>query len=255
MKKTLSCLFALLMILCSCAAPAAGEGFRYEGDGFDTPEEALMCYVAGIKALDFQKILSAFAWETQASHYSIEMNLKRIGSFSPTMKPRIPSDHPFAVSANLEAIRSQQIDYIYHAIEGLMMGEHYHDGMPVTLRNDNELSDFIGYFDSGKLDLLSGMTNIRLIAPEQVITDSNFQSEHNMEFFRQSTAVYGGDEARNIIALADLSDGTVFYCCPTLIRYGSKWYIVTVTSYTSQFLGINPYLQAFCCGTMSEMLR
>ena len=76
MKKRILCLF-VLVLACVFAAPASGEGIRYEGLGFDTPEEALTCYVEGIKELDFEKILSAFAWETQASHYSVKKQIER----------------------------------------------------------------------------------------------------------------------------------------------------------------------------------
>ena len=51
---------------------------KLEGPGFDTPEEALACYMEGLKNLDFEQMLSAFAWETQAEHYSIDMFFNRV---------------------------------------------------------------------------------------------------------------------------------------------------------------------------------
>ena len=191
MKKMLSCLFAFVMILCSCAIPAVGEGFRYEGPGFDTPEEALMCYIDGIREFDFQKILSSFAWETQISHYSVEKYMKRVGSFSPNARPRIPSDHPFVGGANLESLRASQVDWIYRAIEFLMMGEHHHDGQPVVLRDDTAVDEFFSYFDNDRLDLLSSITNIRLIDP-MTIAGGQLASEVHRTNFLEKTAVYCG---------------------------------------------------------------
>ena len=251
MKKRILCLF-VLVLACVFAAPASGEGIRYEGPGFDTPEEALTCYVEGIKELDFEKILSAFAWETQASHYSVKKQIERARSFSVSMKPRIPSDHPFAVTANLESLRSLQVDNLYKSLEFLMMGEHYHNNMAVSLREDAEIAAFLDYFDDSRLDLLTGMTNVRFIAPE-FVAGGVFLSEKNQEMFAKQTAVYCADEVRNIVALADLENGETFYCCPTIARYGDKWYVVSTSSYISMFLGIDPACQAFFCGKLDTM--
>ena len=60
------------------------EGFRYEGEGFDTPEDAALYYLAGLKNQDFEQMLAAFAWETQADHFDFRsfVYLERFRSVS-----------------------------------------------------------------------------------------------------------------------------------------------------------------------------
>ena len=64
-------LAALFLLFAPCGALAGAdegkvllpgeEGFRYEGEGFDTPEDAALYYLAGLKNQDFEQMLAAFA--------------------------------------------------------------------------------------------------------------------------------------------------------------------------------------------------
>ena len=67
-KKAISLVLALVLILgCTCALAEGDEQvctantMKYEGEGFATPEEALTCYMEGLKNLDFDQMMSAFA--------------------------------------------------------------------------------------------------------------------------------------------------------------------------------------------------
>ena len=99
MKKLISILLALTMML-SCIVAFAEEAsettkIRYEGDGFDTPEDAVICYMTGLRNLDFEQMLGAFAWETLASHYLTEKQIKRLKGYNPAIAARMPSFNEF----------------------------------------------------------------------------------------------------------------------------------------------------------------
>ena len=104
---------------------AGKSAFRYEGEGFETPEEAALCYVEGLKNLDFQQMLSAFAWETQAEHYSVKDSLMRLASYSPSNSVKFPSSHDFLVDANLEAIRARELQMINRSLEVYLLGDAF----------------------------------------------------------------------------------------------------------------------------------
>ena len=90
------------------------------------------------------------------------------------------------------------------------------------------------------------MTNIRFISPDE-ITGGLFSLEKNLENFGKQTAYYCADEAVNIIGVADVGD-EMFYCCPTVVRYGDRWYLASVSSFTSMIMGVSMDRQAFVCG-------
>ena len=241
MRKLFCLLLAVVMVLgCSFAC---GEGTRYEGEGFDTPEAAVTCYLEGLKNLDFEQMLQAYAWETQAEHYSVEASLRRLQMYSPTVWPRMPVINEFMETATLEVIRANEIRSIYSALETYILGGDYPDGRPVDLREEAAAEEFLERFDSGKLEKLAGMSEIQFAEPEALV-GSGFSAEKNQESYRKMTAKYGADEVRDIVAGAEVAGG-VIACMPAVARYGEKWYMVSVNSMTAMMLGLPATSQAF----------
>ena len=78
--------------------------FRYEGPGFDTPEDAVLYYLAGLKNLDIEQMLGAFSWETQAAHYSFRDLVLRMKGMEPTVVPGMPFSDGFSTAAKVENI-------------------------------------------------------------------------------------------------------------------------------------------------------
>ena len=238
---------------------AAADTIRYEGKGFATPEEALACYMEGLKNLDFEKIMSAFAWETQMEHYDFQAYFERIMAYQPTMRPRMPSVNDFMFSANVNVLRSSQADLIYRSVEAYILGDDAPSkaatGSIVFQKDSNDVEVFLNKFENGRLEKLTQMANIRFLSPD-AITENKFSSERNAEQFTKQTACYGADETVNLVGVADVGDETL-YCCPTICRYGDKWYLVSVSSFTSMIVGVSAVYQAFVCGTgsLSDMIR
>ena len=216
---------------------------KLEGPGFDTPEEALTCYMEGLKNLDFEQMLSAFAWETQAEHYSFEKFFNRIKTYAQYIKPRIPFINDFMLAVNTEEIRAAQIDMIYNALEAYILGEDYPNGQIIQLKEEGDTEALLRKFDNGRLEKLSTMGEIRFVSPD-LVTNNKFSMPQNIESFKKQTAPYGANEAVNIVGIAEIGD-EVLCCCPTICRYGEKWYLVSCSSMTSAILGIETAKQAF----------
>ena len=234
-------------------AQTAASPIRYEGEGFSKPEDALTCYMEGLRNLDFDQMLSAFAWETQMAHYDFKAFFERVGVYQPTMHPRMPSVNDFMLSANVSILRFYQADLIYRSLEQYILGEDSPVGTKtgsIPFRKDSDDVDvFLQKFDNGRLEKLKQMTNIRCISPD-VLTDGKFSLETNQKAFTKQTACYGADEAVNLIGMADVGDETL-YCWPTICRYGDRWYLVSVSSLASMIIGVPMQSQAFVCGTGS----
>ena len=226
---------------------------KYEGEGFDSPEEAVTRYMDGLKNLDFEMMLSAFAWETQIEHYDLKAQLERSGAYQSAMRPRMPSVNGFMFSANVNVLRYNQADMIYRSLEQFILGEDSPAktvmGMITFKKDSDDIDTFLQKFDNGRLEKLTQMTNIRFLAPDDV-TDGKFSSGRNPDGFIRQTACYGADETVNLVGLADVGNETL-YCFPTICRYGNKWYLVSVSSFTAFMLGASSDYQAFVCGSGS----
>ena len=237
---------------------AEAVSFKYEGDGFATPEEALTCYMEGLKNLDFEKMMSAFAWETQMEHYDLQAYFERVMAYQPTMIPRMPSVNDFMFSANVNVLRFFQANMVYRSVEEYILGEDSPNkgkGTIVFQKDSDDVEVFLTKFENGKLEKLAQMTNIRILSPDDV-TNNKFSLEQNQMSFVKQTACYGADEAVNLVGMANVGDETL-YCCPTICRYGDKWYLVSVSSMTSMILGVPNQYQAFICGkgSLKDLLR
>ena len=247
MKKLISFFLALTILLAAFCAfaeePAANTAIRYEGAGFDTPEDAVACYMNGLKNLDFEQMLSAYAWETLASHYSVEKFLQRIKAYIPTSYVRMPAANDFMVSATLHSLRAAEVRMIYNALEAYILGEDYPDGKTIPLQEEGDVESFLLKYDNSRLEALTGMSDIIFLTPDSV-TDNKFSLEQNQEALKKQTAQYGADELVNIVATAFVGDGTII-CMPTVARYGDRWYMVSVNSITSMILGVDMNHQAF----------
>ncbi len=247
MKKLISFFLALTILLAAFCAfaekPAANTAIRYEGAGFDTPEDAVTCYMNGLKNLDFEQMLSAYAWETLASHYSVEKYIEWTKSYSPGRFPRIPAANDFMVSATLHALHASEVRMIYNSLEAYILGEDYPDGKTIPLQEEGDVEAFLQKYDNNRLEALTGMSDIIFLTPDSV-TDNKFSLEMNQKSFIKQTAQYGADEVVNVVAAALISDGTIL-CMPTVARYGDRWYMVSVSSLTSMILGVDMNHQAF----------
>ncbi|MBQ6174850.1 MAG: hypothetical protein IJK28_09515 [Clostridia bacterium] len=238
--RMLAVLLALALLPCCVSAEGA---LRYEGDGFDTPEAAVTCYLEGLRDLDLDRMLGAFAWETQVEHFDIKAYYGRMHAYLPTMVPHLPDTDPFLRRLNLEQIRSQQITAIVYSLEAYVMGNDYPEMKNVLLREEEEIDAFLASYDLGRLQALSGMTDIRFLTPD-MLTEGRFSEPRIRENFVKQTAHYGADDIVNVPAMADVGDLAVF-CCPTVARYGDRWYLVSVGSVILNMLSIDMVHQAF----------
>lgn len=259
--KRIVCLLLVLccvLSLCACGDNASSSGSnttikKYEGDGFDSPEEAVTRYLEGLKEMDYEKMLSAFAWESQISHFSVNAYLKHLKSVQLTYIPRMPSNNDFLFSANVNAIRATQTKYIYDSIEAYLRGYSYNYAKTYTFDKEYEVDEYLALFNKEKIQKLTEMTNIRFLSPDSV-TDNKYSK--TKESRDKNLEKYGADEVESVVALADVGEEILFFC-PTVVRYGNKWYIASVASDVHSLLSIyNPYYGFICFkGTLHELLE
>ena len=281
MKKLLCLLLCCLFILSSCSAPsqsgdstskdepapvaadtvpgdtdaapgAEESGSQYEGEGFATPEDAVLAYLEGLKNLDVGRMLGAFAWEIQAEHFRFRDYLLQMKGIDPPAVPGMPFTSDLLVSANLELMQYQQVMLVYQALEMYLLRENHLSNTltySIKLGNDAEIEAYFRLFsDSGRLQSLAAMDNIRFYSSDDV-TGFNGKPERQQEsirkYYEKQNRKYGADEVRDIVVLFDAGADTLFFA-PTVVRYGEKWYLVDVSSYTSNAFGISTYEQGFC---------
>ncbi len=230
----------------ACGAPVQKHGrekTHFEGNGFDTPEAAVACYLDGLKNLDYEQMLSAFAWETQMEHYSVQRSASRFQSYFSPMIPRMPMSNDFLSGLNLYSVRSYQTNRIYQSLESFILGDDRPDGYLIPLSGEEEVGVFFRKFDSGRLETLSSMAGIRFPDPDAV-TGGKYSDPGVQKTLAVLKDIYGADELVEVPVLADLGD-EIFFCAPQVARYGNRWYLVSVCGQVDALLNLDLNVQAF----------
>ena len=232
---------------------------RYEGDGFSTPEEAVTEYLNGLKNADVKQMLRAFAWETLADRCDPDAYLAYMRVFYPLRYP-LPKFDTFSAQIDMHYLRGQQIAYIYRSFVQYLLPENYlvdHESAKgsgiIGILKDEELDTLIQYFNDHervKVDALHQLDHIRFITPDQA-TGGSF-SDVTPEFYAGQTVLYGADEVRDMVAVADIGEEHVLVA-PVVARYGDRWYLVDLNSVTRLLMKLdmnylNDYLIGFTYG-------
>ena len=232
---------------------------RYEGEGFSTPEAAVTYYLEGLRNGSIQQMLSAFAWETQNSRYSLKDYILRMQSIFAYAPVRMPGSGELMAGSNLCSLRYQLYRMIYSALRVCLMkdADQYTellDGYRVDLKSEEEADGFIRQFDNERDQKLAQLENIRLIAPLSVLP--RYGDEWTGKQLDMYQRIYGADEILETLAVADMGDETLV-CDPLLARYGDRWYLVSVSGFAFSILGISADRQAFMTldGSLEDVMR
>ncbi len=246
MKKWFAVLVGLLILLMVCMAfnvyKAHTASVRYEGEGFETPEDAVLHYLEGLKNLDLGMMLEAFAWETAAERCSFEKYIARIGVFSLVTTPAFPSGNPLFNSLNVESFRNRETTMIKNAFIEMLLKHlpEYESGHPLRVEDADLLA---ASFNTERLNDLANMGTPVFVEPEYIF-GSKYNSDKVVQLRERAWAPWGGDEMVDVIAIFTVGNEQ-YAVMPSVVRYGDRWYISTLQGYASMMLGVSQFEAAF----------
>ena len=230
--------------------PAVALEVNPELGRFATPEDAVQRYIDGLRERDLDKMLSATDWETLESHRTLERMIGRTSTYNWNLIPSFPRDGGFLSAVNIaqmkadtaQQIRQALLNFVATGPDGDGTLKSAATGLSVFL-NPEDIDSFIAQFDVARLDSLSGITDVRFIAPEK-LTDAYLteSTAKNLEALRVS---YGADELRDLCVVFTIDGETSGIFCPGLARYGNVWTMYGPGGMLAWILGINQDLQAF----------
>ena len=232
---------ACLLVICLCAPLFAhADQPIYEGPGWDTPEEAVLVYLEGLKEQDVDKMISAYAVETYIDHFDLTAELTRVRSHTLNRVPRMPNTGNLLRSINIEARKNEIVRGISFQMTSFCLPEE--DFIePTYFSGENadkqawafvgELEKAFGAVDYGTLDVL-------LFVPPEVISD-RYTSERNQEDIKRKMAPTGADEMRSVVAVFTVDNKNCALCCDVM-RYGDRWFMCWSDGNIAQFMGLSP---------------
>lgn len=204
---------------------SAGGALAQDSDGFSTPEEAIVEYLAGVADQDVQRILGATAIDEVSEGYQIAGAIDRLHGFLPVTMPA-PAEYPFYADINrafnTNRILRQALMLSYSLLSDVELG-----GDPITGVDAQWGAVFVDDVDPSRLSNLE-VVDIR---PADA---SIMSSDWYIELVARQAALQGADEHTERVVLIEF-EGDLYGMGFTLARYGDGWKVHQQTSAVAGF--------------------
>lgn len=192
-----------------------------DGQGFATPEEAVVAYMAGVAEADMGRILATVAIDEASAGMDFAAQIDRTQFFG-LATIGAPAEYQLFVDVNRAAHTNRVALQVRNLAYGLLSGE-VGDSADMLLDVDQEWAEsFITSVDPSGLAAIS-LLDVGVPMPE-LIESPEFE-RHSVERANN----LGGDEWTERVALYSLGD-QLFYSGLSLIRYGDAWKVYDQTS-------------------------
>jgi hypothetical protein len=227
-----------------------------EGPGSDTPEEAVLLYLEGLKEQNLEKMISAYALETYVDRFDLAAQLKRMHAYTPSMVPRVPNASPLLRSLNIEARRSQVTQAVLWQLHSLCMpAQAAQDPMqPISFSGENieqDIDAFVAGLEAAYTSQdFSTLNVLRFIPPEGI--SELYASERNQQNLAAQAAPYGIDELRSVVAVFTVGDRYAGIACD-VARYGDRWYMHNPSGNIASIWGLSSQYYGVISGSLQEM--
>lgn len=228
---------------------------KMEGSGFDTPEDAVTFYIDRFKEMDIDGMISAYAMESFAEHYRMDLELRRM-LYSVAYRPWIWQRDSYLEPLNLESRRSMLIEGIRVEYLSLILNasSEYADynatslTIDVTYDEDVEqaLNEILLEVEEGFFEriVLKKFDTLEEIVKE-VFQGENETIQKNLERYREERypsdleayrEIYGLEDYRPVSVWLQL-DGRDWLMTFDTAEYNGRWYLfypyAVITNYIS----------------------
>lgn len=206
--------------------PATAQGGEEDepGFGFDTPEEAVVAYLTGLKNADLEQMLSACAAGIFARRQDFALFLKRMRAFHSNF-PYIPNTNSFLRDASFEVRRGALTRTIVLQYITVLIPELNMVGKTLPVEDEKAIGEYLALFGEERLGELASLAIFDMLkASEWAGSPETYRSERNMENMMRQTRTHGADDFENILAAFRVGERE-FLFAPMVCRYDGRWLI------------------------------
>ena len=206
-----------------------------EGEGFTSPEEAILAYAKALKAQDLKAMMSCFAIESYVANYNMPDEFERIGAVMPNIiwsEPIAPTESEFMSDLNIEKRRSAVVDVIMKQLLALSYynGGKEYDGASTVMSGSvfsyNELTEQERYSDSQYT--MKALQNIPELEVGQILQPYELQEQYlssaNLQNLRSGSSIYRAEGIKSTAIQLNIN-GSPYLLSMDAIRYNGKWYL------------------------------
>lgn len=213
---------------------------KIEGDGFDTPEEAALAYLKGLKEGDFEQVLSAFAVETYVKNYRLDKQIDGRWQYS-LSDSFVPSVSEYTKKLNIEMRRHEifrNIQEGYLSLIGLTSGGQ--ETLTENISGDEILDELFALnavtcFNA--IDYDGTFTNLAYLVDKYWNASNSW--EEQVEDWTQKKLDWSGTDNLEWLAVNFTYAGIPLAINMSVVQYDQKWYIFELGRVYSSLLGFS----------------
>ena len=240
-------LVIVLVIIAISSFGGRGAG-EISQEGFDTPEDAVVHYIEGLRNSDFDQMISAFAIDIYVEHYDFAAKIEMLQMYYPTMELIMPNSNEFVTALNVEnrrmnVTRSIIQQYIVLSQVGFDMA-----GMEMV----EDPTDFVYQLDGNLTGLdFETIEIIGFISPEDV--SATYVSPENQSNIETWTAHLGIDERVTVVLVFQI-EGEDYILFADVGSYDGRWFILQFGGNLTNLRGLPRELQGTLTPELADIL-
>ena len=215
---------------------------KIQGEGFLTPEEAVEAYIDAFREKDLEKMLSCWAVESYAEHFSVETFLDQRKAFNITFlrSMTVLEKGDFSRELNIQVWKSSVISvirkqFMWFTENGIL--DVRREGVPESTYDSSvqSASQFLEVMAGKDEDVITEIEFTgRWLDPDEC-TENSYSNEMQA---RNREATYlktdGADDYASRIAVVSLSDREYVWAFD-LGKYDGRWYLIAPGDSVSMF--------------------
>lgn len=208
-----------------------------QGPGFETPEEAAMAFVEGLREGDIDAMAGVFAIESFAESCDNAALLEFTRAYSPVggLCP-YPATTDLGAAANLEARRVDVRSTVVQTVTIHTSPQLWNDGTPEMLTDEQAIDDFIQQTASDFENYpFANLENATSVEPGTLYDEYDSVAELN-----ESAAAMAGlapDDYVDVAITFEI-DGETWLFAPSAGRYDGRWYLTHQGGRLAELVGM-----------------
>lgn len=233
---------AALLLLCAMLFTAgrahAFGGRKFEGPGFDSPEEAATIYLLALKNRDLEAMLSTFAVESLAERYDLQEMVSQLKAYTYNYDMLLPSVDEFTIQLNTYLRARRLIERIGYQYISLQTSANINMPEVFYFTDEKIREDLIDKFQKAVLKFrFDDLTITGHRQPEDL--REAYTSAPNKRALGRVAARYGlaPEDLRDVVLIFD-AQGQSYAFCAMAVRLEGRWYLESLGGNIGNMLGI-----------------
>ncbi len=200
-------------------SPAPAAGARLEGDGFGSPEEAVLAYLEAMNRGDVPGMLSTFALETWAEHADPLFYIEMLGAFSPDKNDCLPCSDDYGRSL-VACARAGSLSRSLLSAWVSYAGDFIQN---IPLRTNDEIPAVLDQFRNSPLSSIAG--NVSFTGwLDPLSATKGFLASPQYGATTVSDMILSGADDEALVTAQFTVCGYPAVLPMRCVRYGDRWY-------------------------------